>query len=241
MEAGQPEPDRKAPAALDREVRADDAPGKDGAPPPEPQASATSGALTQKLVLWAKRIPRKTTALVLAILLLAYGAWKIFYVAETATLNLKGQHSFRSAQLSVWVDGKLVQRAQLIGSTKKRFGILQQSAQGSFSRTIRLPAGEHVIRVSITAPNEGYTQSDEVQAEFQAKTQRTIIITPDRRSGKLSLAWRDTPGFAAATSSSSGTGGLISSLLLTIAGSILSAVVGFFVRERLATMRSKKS
>lgn len=242
MQTGEPGPDRKVPAPDESPAAAappQERPTRDDHATPTP--TARFAQLAQSLLVLVKRIPPKAAALALAVILLAYGAWRIFYVPDTAILNLKGQHSFRTAGLSVWVDGKLAQQLQLVGSTKKRFGILQQPVQGSFSHSLRVPAGEHSIRISIAAPSEGYTQSEELQAEFLAKTQRTIIITPERRSGRLSLAWRDPQGFTPAETASSGTGGIISSLLLTVAGSILSAVVGFFVRERLAVMRAKKS
>ena len=195
----------------------------------------------QKLLVLVKRVPLRWAALALALVLLAYGGWKAFYVPQTAMLNVKGQHSFRTAELSIWVDGGLVHKSQLVGSAKKRFGLLQQPVQGSFTRSIRVPAGEHSIRISIEALGEGYTGSGEVQAAFEPNTQHTVVVAPERRSGTLALSWRDAQSFTAGTTASSGTGGVITSLLLTVAGSILSAVVGFFVRERLATMRSKKA
>ena len=245
MQQEEPGPDRKALAADKKLVGAETSQQVTAVgdnPAAKAQFSRRLVELIENVVLLVKRIPPKPAALAFALILLAYGSWRVFYVPETAVLNLKGQHSFRSAELSVWVDGRLAQKTQLVGSTKKRFGFVQQPVQGSFSHSLRVPAGEHVIRVSIAAPGEGYTQSEELQAEFQPKTQRTMIITPERRSGRLSLAWRDAQTFTADTGSgSSSTGGIISSLLLTVAGSILSAVVGFFVRERLAIMRAKKS
>jgi hypothetical protein len=211
-------------------------------PAAKPQSSSRMVELMHEAAGGMKRIPPKLAALALALILLAYGAWRVFYVPDTAILNLKGQHSFRTAELSIWVDSRLAQKTQLVGSTKKRFGFVQQPVQGSFSHSLRVPAGEHTIRISIGAPSEGYSQSEELQADFQPRTQRTIIVTPERRSGRLSLAWRDAQSFTAETTTrSSGTGGIISSLLITVAGSILSGVVGFFVRERLAMLRAKKS
>lgn len=242
MQQEEPGPDRKAlapdqnlavagssqPAAL---------PGEHPAATPQPFVRFAESM--QKMLGLVKRIPPKLIALALAVILLAYGAWRVFYVPQTVILNLKGQHNFRTAELSVWIDGNLAQRTQLVGSAKKRFGFMQQPVQGSFSHSLRVPVGEHRIRISIAAPNESYLQPEEIQAEFEPKTQRTLIVTPERRSGRLSLAWRDGQSFTAASSAS--TGGIISSLLLTVAGSILSAVIGFFVRERLAVLRAKKT
>jgi len=46
------------------------------------------------------------------------------FFAKDATLRLKVQHGFRSAQLSIWVDGDRVYSESLSGSTRKKFGLI---------------------------------------------------------------------------------------------------------------------
>ena len=41
-----------------------------------------------------------------------------------STLHLKVQHGFRSADISVWMDGDLVYSGKLTGSLKKKFGLI---------------------------------------------------------------------------------------------------------------------
>src|SRR3974377_256929 len=49
---------------------------------------------------------------------------------KDSALHLKVQHSFRSADLSVWVDGHLATTIPLRGAVKKRFGLIPESIQG---------------------------------------------------------------------------------------------------------------
>src|SRR5882724_11649010 len=55
--------------------------------------------------------------------------------AKNASLHLKLQHDFRSAQVSLWVDDDLAYASMVTGSTKKRFGLIPtDSAQGNLSQ-----------------------------------------------------------------------------------------------------------
>jgi hypothetical protein len=48
--------------------------------------------------------------------------------------ELKLQHGFRSAQVSIWVDGDLAYSSKVTGSPKKKFGLIPtDSVQGTFS------------------------------------------------------------------------------------------------------------
>src|SRR3954469_10078862 len=54
--------------------------------------------------------------------------------SQDASLHLKLQHGFRSARLAVFIDDGLAYSAHLSGSTKKRFGLIPDSVQGSLSQ-----------------------------------------------------------------------------------------------------------
>jgi hypothetical protein len=195
--------------------------------------------------VWAhlrSRVPWKIVAAALLVATVAFAGWKTFFPASSATLVVRGQHSFRAAELSVWVDGDLVHHSQLVGTVKKHFGLLE-SVQGSFAQSLPVPEGEHTIRVELAAPSEGFEQSKEVQAKFVANAQQTLTVIADKRSGNLYLALRDEGAAAPLKSSATAPvfGKLLASLLLTIAGSVLSAAVGFMVQERLKMIREKKT
>ena len=44
--------------------------------------------------------------------------------AKDASLHLKLQHSFRNAQVSVWVDDDLAYAGKITGSIRKKFGLI---------------------------------------------------------------------------------------------------------------------
>ncbi|MBZ5722666.1 MAG: hypothetical protein LAO03_20190 [Acidobacteriia bacterium] len=154
-----------------------------------------------------------------------------------STLHLKVQHSFRSADLSVWIDGDLVYSGKLAGSLKKRFGLIPDSVQGSLSQIMPVSSGTHQVRVRVV-PDEGAAQEDSVTGDFARNTERDLSVSA-RRSG-LTLAWQATN----TTESSPGSGWFgryAGSLLLTIAGSIISALTGFALREVPAHIRARQN
>ncbi|HXO39247.1 MAG TPA: hypothetical protein VN872_11450, partial [Candidatus Acidoferrum sp.] len=122
-----------------------------------------------------RKMPSWTRYGVITILLIA----AIFAVyaavpAEQARLQIICQHNFRSAQLSVLVDGSVVYSSNMNGASKKRLGILPKGQSGPeiFSRVIDVPTGKHVVQVRMSAPAEGFDQARTAAADF----------TPDRES-----------------------------------------------------------
>src|SRR5580765_5096836 len=81
--------------------------------------------IDQKAMQWVKRVPVKARVL-LGLFLLAAFLMAIYtgLTAKDASLHLKLQHSFRSAQLSVWIDDDLAFSGTVTGATKKKFGLI---------------------------------------------------------------------------------------------------------------------
>ena len=154
-----------------------------------------------------------------------------------SSLHLKVQHSFRSADLSVWMDGELIYSGKLEGSMKKKFGLIPDSVQGSLSQIVPVASGTHQLRVRIV-PDDGAAQEDSISGEFARNTERDLTVSA-RRSG-LSLNWQAT-NTAAPSSGAGWLGRYAGSLLLTIAGSIISALTGFALREVPGQLRSRQS
>ena len=67
-----------------------------------------------------------------------------------ATLLTIGEHSFRSATLSISVDGELAYRGQLTGVRKLPF----QPIRGTVSEAIRLAPGSHVVEVHVVSEHD---------------------------------------------------------------------------------------
>lgn len=156
-----------------------------------------------------------------------------------ASLRLKVQHGFRTAQCTVWVDGNLAYSTRITGSAKRKFGLIPDSIQGTLSEVLPISSGMHVIRVRVE-PNDGSAMEDTISNEFSPHAERELFVSA-RRSG-ISLSWQNS---VVAGSAASVTPGWFSryagSLFLTVAGSIVSALAGYVLRELPAHLRARQN
>jgi len=187
--------------------------------------------LCQRARLRAALVPAKVR-IALGLFLVA-GVFLAIYTALTAkdsSLHLKLQHDFHSAQVSVWVDDELAYSGKITGSTRKRFGLIPtDSAQGNLSQIIPMRSGQHDIRLRIE-PDDAAMQEDSVSGDFSHHTERDLSVSA-RHSG-LSMSWQGTGRAPVETSSSFGWfSRYAGSLLLTIIGSIMSALAGYAIKE----------
>lgn len=185
------------------------------------------------------RVPVKAR-IVLGLFLVATVFMAIYtaLTAKDSMLHVKVQHGFHNAQISVWVDSDLAYSGTISGSVKKKFGFLPSDAvQGSLSQMIPIHSGQHTIRVRV-APDDSSAQDDTTTGDFARNGGRELFVAA-RHSG-LSLAWQGA-GSSTPEAPSSGSGWLsryAGSLLLSIAGSIISALTGFAIRELPGRLRS---
>jgi hypothetical protein len=186
---------------------------------------------------WA-RIPVKAR-LMLGLFLFAAILMGLHTALSSAdsSLHLKVQHSFRSADLSVWMDGDLIYSGKVAGSMKRKFGLIPDSVQGTLSQIVPVASGTHQLRVRIV-PDDGAAQEDSISGDFARNTERDLTVSA-RRSG-LSLSWQAT-NTAAPGSGAGWFGRYAGSLLLTIAGSIISALTGFALREVPSQLRTRQN
>lgn len=157
---------------------------------------------------------------------------------KDSNLRIKVQHSFRSAQIAVWVDGDLSYSGKLVGTVRKKYGLFSESVQGSLSQTIPISAGKHYVRVQITG-EDGSSQQDTISGDFATKSERTLSVSA--RHSDVSLSWQ---GSSIAADSSGGSGWVAryaNTLFLTIAGSIISALAGFAVKEVPGYVKSRQN
>jgi hypothetical protein len=218
------------------------APAQDYAEQLQTSASADAAAPSRWRALKTRfrKMPGWTRYGAITILLIA----AIFAVyaavpAEQARLQIICQHSFRSAQLSVLVDGSVVYTSNLNGASRKRLGILSKGASGpeSFSKVIDVPTGKHVVQVRISAPGEGFDQARSAAADFTSDRESILQINATRRNA-LAV------NFEGATPSSQPTAVTASSapesrplpkngitIVFSILGTMLSASISFLVQE----------
>ena len=201
-----------------------------------PDIQSSGGFSLRTVRGWADRIPRKAL-IVLGLFLLAALLLGLHtaLTRKDASLRLKVQHGFRSAQLSVWLDDDLAYSGRLIGTGRKKLGFFE-SVQGNLSETFNVTSGIHEVRVRV-ATEDGSAQENKIRGEFASNSQRTLSVVA--RGDDVSMNWQgESLGAASASStteSQSPSPGWFQryagSLLLSIVGSIMSAFTGYAIRE----------
>ncbi len=193
-------------------------------------------AITREFLRRANLTRRKL--LIGAGLVLGLISLPFLHSSGSARLNLVCQHSFRRAEISVRIDDDTVYTGTLSGTVRKRFGFLESGIQGSFSKTLAVPAGRHAVQVTVKPVGEPFELSQTASTDFAENSVRTLSVSA--RNGAVQLAWED----AGADSDASPAGGYrkyTGSTLMTIWGSAMSAVVGFFIQEFLRSRLRARS
>jgi hypothetical protein len=185
-----------------------------------------------------RKIPRKAylTALLL-MAAIALFSWRFSILGETATLKLKVQHSFKSAEIAVFVDGESRYSGKLSGTAKRRFGF-RNAAEGSFSHTLHLHPGSHLVRVQIKSLSDGYNETNELPLDIGPEKERLLAVTADRRSANLRMS-AQTPEAVATQAAPSWYQSYFTSLSLTLSGTIVSMLFGYLIQQFVGLFRKK--
>src|SRR5689334_2205551 len=202
-------------------------------PPAQASTSeSTESPVPYRIYSRMRAAVRWRPALLAAVLVLAVTAWLVSRLTGTAALKLAGRHTFRSASVTILVDGKSSYSEQVSGTSRKRYGLFEKVA-GTFAKTLVLPEGEHVIEVRFTTP-DGYNQVKRCGVKLIPGTDATIHVVA-QRSG-LTVTYEGPP-VAPATESETNYFAYLRSFLITVGGSAMSATIGFIVQDFLKTKR----
>src|SRR5437868_2950689 len=164
---------------------------------------AQGGALWRRATAQIVRIP--VTARVLLGFLLLAGILMGVHTAlagKDASLRLKVQHGFRTAQFSMWIDGDLAYSGKLIGAPARKFSLLP-----------------------------GSIQENSIKGDFTRNSQRTLSVNARRNDVSLNWQGSEMPVTESASASTGWFSRYAGTLLMTIAGSIVSALTGYMIRE----------
>ena len=105
-----------------------------------------------------------------------------------STLNIRIEHRFSAADLSLWIDDKLAYDRPLRGQSKKHWNPFRLDVRET--ETLRLPAGNHRLLVRVRSTPEKYEQSATISGSF-VKSHPTILQINFERQGKaMRLALR---------------------------------------------------
>lgn len=197
------------------------------------------GAAGRVRALYTQALHRIPPAVRLAapigLVILAVLGVHAYLAGGSAVLNLVCRHNLRAADLAVYIDGKLNYTEQLSGSAKKRFGIVGPRVAKTFSKSLVVPSGEHVVNVHLKSAADGFDQEKSYGLNLPPGKAGTLVIAMQQNG--MSLTFQGSP-VAPAESGGSGYRDSIRWILLTVVGSAVSAGIGFMVQEFL---RSRKA
>ena len=109
-------------------------------------------------------------------------------LVSTSTIELTVQHQFKEATLSVWVDDQLALTLPLHGGTQKRL-VVFHGLHGAGSETLRVPAGNHMLRVKAQSADQSINLSKTISTNFSGGDDKTLQITFDKRITTMYLNW----------------------------------------------------
>ena len=152
----------------------------------------------------------------------------------SATLNLICRHDLRSADISVSIDGRTTYTDHISASPKKLFAILGKREE-TFSKSLTVPPGEHVVQVHLSSATDGFDQTKQRELNLRPGNETTLRIDAHRNG--MSLVY---PGPATSPTNNLGSAfpDSLRSILVTLLGSAVSAAIGFVVQDFL---RSRKA
>jgi hypothetical protein len=192
---------------------------------------------------WLLALPFKAQ-IVLGIFLIAalLLALHTAVAAKDSSLHLRLQHGFRSAQLTVLIDGHKAYSGKLVGYPKKKYALFGEAVQGSLAEVFAVTSGNHEVLVRVE-PGDGTIQEENLSGIFARGAGRNLSVTA-RHSG-LTMSWAGESEAAPAEappelSSPSWFSKYAASLFLTVVGSIASALTGFAIKELPGYLRTRQ-
>lgn len=204
---------------------------------PEPASgnAPMSKHLSVMKTAWADRRIR----VLIGVLAIAVAAAWYWFAAASATLTIAGHHGFRRADVSVFIDGDQKTTYEVTGSARKKFGVLQK-IEGSFSRSLRVSPGDHIVKVRFHSLTDSSDITRQCNVNVQARTESTVYVNADR--GLLSLSFAGSPGkLRTEPEPDNGYAKMLQSVFMAIAGSALSATVGFVVQDFLKSRKAAQA
>jgi hypothetical protein len=96
-------------------------------------------------------------------------------IMNTATLKVAVSGDLMSGKVNVWMDDREIVSGNVESRTVKLAGILPRT-EGSYYRELRVPPGDHTIRVRIVGANDPYDQTRQITATLQQEATYTLYV-----------------------------------------------------------------
>jgi len=164
------------------------------------------------------------------------------FSGKDSSLHLRLQHGFRNAQLTVLIDGHKVYSGKLVGYSKKKYALFGETVEGSLSQVFPVSSGSHEVLVRVE-PGDGTIQEENLSGVFLSGVGRDLSVSANR--SRLSMSWageaQSLPaGEPTESSAPSWFSKYAGALLLTVVGSIASALTGFAIKELPGYLRTRQ-
>jgi serine/threonine-protein kinase len=109
-------------------------------------------------------------------------------VVADSTLDIRIEHRFSAADLSLWIDDKLAYDHPLRGQTKKHWNPFRTDVRET--ETVQVAAGQHRLLVRVRSAPEKYEQSASILGSFAKDHPTTLQINFERQGKAMRLALR---------------------------------------------------
>ena len=90
------------------------------------------------------------------------GIWNGWFHFIPPKVNLVVRHDLRSADIQVFMDGKSIYVDRVVSSPKKFFGVIGKKGS-SFSKSLAVPAGSHIVQVHLASAEDRFDQTAQQQ------------------------------------------------------------------------------
>ena len=194
-------------------------------------------AYASAVIAQFKRVPLKIRigVALLAMLLIALGVFS-WETAGSAKLRITCQHTFRSAALSVLVDDTPVYTGTVGGTAKKRLGVFKSNPQNTFSKTIAVQPGKHIVEVRLVSAADNFDQSKNQVVTFSDNKENSLTVSGGRRGIYMLAQGGFTPSPETPLTPYKKYATLV---LFSIVGSGFSATISFLVQEFLRGQKAR--
>jgi hypothetical protein len=96
------------------------------------------------------------------------------------------EHTLKTGQLRIWLDGELIVEQRLAGQASKK-GLVFTVRKGSYRDMLEVPPGHHSLRVQVKWDDS--ERSERIAGTFEAGETRRLQVRLGRLRKNLSLEW----------------------------------------------------
>ena len=108
--------------------------------------------------------------------------------APPSTLEFSLLHHFVEANVSLWLDDKLLYSGVAHGEAHRKLFVLRGAVQGRESHEVHFPSGDHVIRVRVISGDGHFDESGSIHSNFPASQRSVLLIRCNKGGIELRLS-----------------------------------------------------